>query len=449
MGALLSFLFSTFHHRPAVLFAEKTAPIVLSNIKSEDNKTTTLRRFVEDKCPSLFKQINPPWYLFNGHAQTLYTVVGDFTKVDEVTYERRLLRLKDGGTIGLDFTPPTGKRAFEDDTPVLVCLHGLTGGSTEAYARAIVAPVTKPAYQGGLGYRAVVMNFRGCAGTPVTSPQLYSAGHTDDIRQALWYVRKMYPRAPLVGLGFSLGANVLCRYLAEEGINSRLVSGCLLSCPWDLVKNDLRLEGQWLNRSIYSAALGSNLTNLVKIHESEFKQFPEHDWVRTIPEILNPHSKRFMRSAMEDIVSKVGGSSPPFPFATAHEYYVWGSSHHVLKDVRVPLLAINAGDDPIVQDLPDGVENPHVALIVTANGGHMGWFEKDAQGELQRWFKRPVMEWLRATAEDILLQEKPLPELYEEDGWLVEKGWENLGIKDSGIEAKVLGAENSGMLQGL
>jgi uncharacterized protein len=103
-------------------------------------------------------------------------------------------------------------------------------GSTEAYARAVVAPATAPVSDGGLGYRAVVMNFRGCAGTPITSPQLYSAGHTEDIQQAVWYIRNLYPKAPLVGLGFSLGANVLTRYLAEEGENARLASGCLLSC---------------------------------------------------------------------------------------------------------------------------------------------------------------------------------------------------------------------------
>jgi hypothetical protein len=68
------------------------------------------------------------------------------------------------------------------------------------------------------------------AGVPVTSPQFYSAGHTGDIRQALVYISQLYPRAPLLGLGFSLGANVLTRYLAEEGEQSRLKSGCALAC---------------------------------------------------------------------------------------------------------------------------------------------------------------------------------------------------------------------------
>lgn len=66
-------------------------------------------------------------------------------------------------------------------------------------------------------------------GVPVTSPRLYSAGHTDDLRLALIYLQHKYPHAPLLGLGFSLGANLMTRYVAEEGEASRLSSVCCLS----------------------------------------------------------------------------------------------------------------------------------------------------------------------------------------------------------------------------
>lgn len=63
-----------------------------------------------------------------------------------------------------------------------------------------------------------------------TSPQLYSAGHTEDLRTALLYLSLTYPNAKLLGLGFSLGANVMTRYLGEEGAKSKLTSGCVLAC---------------------------------------------------------------------------------------------------------------------------------------------------------------------------------------------------------------------------
>jgi uncharacterized protein len=65
---------------------------------------------------------------------------------------------------------------------------------------------------------------------PLTTPQLYSAGHTDDLRTALLYISNLYPNAPLLGVGFSLGANVLTRYLGQEGEHSRLVAGCAIAC---------------------------------------------------------------------------------------------------------------------------------------------------------------------------------------------------------------------------
>ena len=65
---------------------------------------------------------------------------------------------------------------------------------------------------------------------PVTSGQLYSAGHTEDLRQALTFISLKYPKAPLIGVGFSLGANVITRYLGEEGENSRLIAACVLGC---------------------------------------------------------------------------------------------------------------------------------------------------------------------------------------------------------------------------
>lgn len=73
-------------------------------------------------------------------------------------------------------------------------------------------------------------DFRAGAGVPITSPLLYSAGHTDDTRQALKYITHLYPNAPLLGLGFSLGANVLTRYLGEEREATRLRAVCCLAC---------------------------------------------------------------------------------------------------------------------------------------------------------------------------------------------------------------------------
>lgn len=93
----------------------------------------------------------------------------------------------------------------DDEKPMLVAMHGLSGGSYEIYLRAVLAPlVTKES-----GFAACVVNARGCAMSKITTQQLFNARFTEDIREAAKYLKKIYPNRPLFIVGFSLGANIL------------------------------------------------------------------------------------------------------------------------------------------------------------------------------------------------------------------------------------------------
>lgn len=85
-------------------------------------------------------------------------------------------------------------------------------------------------------YRAVVYNPRGTAGTPVATPHFYSASYTDDLRAIIAHLERRFPGAPLVAAGYSLGANVLCRYLGEEGARTPLKAAVSLCNPFNLVR---------------------------------------------------------------------------------------------------------------------------------------------------------------------------------------------------------------------
>ncbi|KAJ7285857.1 Alpha/Beta hydrolase protein [Mycena rebaudengoi] len=397
MGTLVRVLLGRSRRKNTLHFSNNPAVVAVSR-PDGNSSSESLQTLVETRCPSLLSGFSPAWWLFNGHLQTLYCVLGDFSKHDRLQYNRKLLRLSDGGTIGLDFA---GASDIGDDRPILVVLHGLTGGSYESYVRAILVPACKPVKEGGLGYRAVVVNFRGCAGVPITSPQLYSAGHTGDIRDALIYISAIYPKAPLMGLGFSLGANVLTRYLAEEGENSRLSSGCALACPWDLAKNNHGLRSTFMG-NIYSKAMATNLVNLVRRNFEGLSKYTNHQLALALPLVLafkNKHLEDF-----DDTFTRiVGGSPPDFPFASAQDYYKWGSSHNVLKNIRVPYLAINSADDPIVQHVPmDGDGNPVVIMALTPSGGHLGWFQGESVFTVKRWIIKPVLEWSRLIGEGLV-----------------------------------------------
>ncbi|KAL1739432.1 Alpha/Beta hydrolase protein [Schizophyllum fasciatum] len=399
------------------------APIPAEHTTTADYDTIDLRTLVKQRCPSLYERFQPAWWLPNGHLQTVYAVLGDFSKVHRLQYRRQFIRMRDGGTIGMDWAPAE-QSAAPANAPIIVVKHGITGGSHEPYVRCILDVATAPVSEGGLGYRAVVCNFRGCAGIPITSPRLYSSGATDDFRQELAYIRSLYPDAPLIGLGFSLGANVLTRYLAEEGEESRLVAGCAVACPWNLLDDCNGLLNTFLGTQLYSKGMACSLRKIVKRNKTAFTAGPEHAAaVEAALALKRPTLKVF-----DDHFTRLfGGGAPMFPFPSAHAYYTGTSSHLAVRDIAVPLLALNAADDPIVCRLPTLAGSENVVLAVTRHGGHLAWFEAGKRGgEPRRWMRRPVLEWLKVCGDDLVhgamaRRERPVVVV---DGWVTEAGGE-------------------------
>ncbi|GJJ09411.1 hypothetical protein Clacol_003633 [Clathrus columnatus] len=423
----------------------------------DTNDEISLREFIESKCPSIFKPFRPTWWLFNGHLQTIYCAVGNFSHVGQVRYERRYLSLLDGGTLGLDFTGPHQQDEIRKDTPIVVVMHGLTGGSYEPYVRTILSITCASVENGGFGYRGVVVNFRGCkmfayqvgtnagitsvigADVPATSPQLYSAGHTDDLRTALLYLSLCYPNAKLIGLAFSLGANVMTRYLGEEGQNSKLASGCVLAC------------GSYFNRNVYSKTMGQSFRRILLKNSpgmgNLYDRLPEHEmqWVLQ-------HERFTITELDEHVIRFIGGSSPPFPFPSAWAYKRWASSHEHVKSICVPFIAFNALDDPVVSNVPVPLpeEAKHTLIVTTDSGGHLGWFQRPARPDslwhMEQWTCHPVCEWIKATAED-LVDPRPLRTQDTElvGGFVTSKDNPNIGYK-GGISTSQITTSNEGMV---
>lgn len=73
-------------------------------------------------------------------------------------------------------------------------------------------------------------------------------------------------------------------------------------------------------------------------------------------------------------------------------------------NVRIPLFAINAEDDPVapLEALPfEEIKlNPYAVLCTTSMGGHLSWFESGGG----RWFVKPASNFLRKMAEEVDLK---------------------------------------------
>jgi len=352
--------------------------------------------------------------LNSGHLQTLWSSMGDFSDVDRVQYERVLLQLPDGGMIAVDFTEPPydGDEKIDHLTPIVIVLPGLTGGSQASYVRSLLTVICGPKSNGGLGYRGAVVNSRGCGNVPLVTPRI-SAGSADDLRSALLCIRSRHPNAPIFAVGFSLGAVVLMKYLGEEGKNSVLKGGCVVACPWDLRKNSELLESRFFYRQVYSRALAKSYLSVLHRSLPTLKIPPSSPFHAHLP-LLQTLQRPTFTEVNTHLASIIGGAPPVFPLPSVNDFYTWASCVNEIHNVRVPLLCLNADDDPIVveNELPyeevrkanetgDG-EGGWVAMVVTRGGGHLGWFTGEAK---RRWISTPIAEWLRSLAEEVVWPE--------------------------------------------
>jgi len=175
--------------------------------------------------------------------------------------------------------------------------------------------------------------------------------------------------------------------------------------------------------------MGGNLLNLVKRHIGPLSVDPEHRVAKAIPFALalkNPTLRDFDHA----FTRFAGGAPPIFPFDSAEDYYYWASSDHVVKDIRVPFLAINSADDPVVRHVPmDGAGNGMVVMTLTTGGGHLGWFET-GDDRLQRWVTKPVLEWLKLVGQDLVHEPRGKPLYRDAEGWIRQDGDDELGCME-------------------
>jgi len=226
------------------------------------------------QCPSVQRGFQPYFLYFNGHLQTLASVLQSSTPNPAIYYDRYVLRLDDGGSLSLDFVtgpfdqsdnsllpPRTRLRdtpSSKDDAPLLVILHGLTGGSHEGYIRSTIEQLCTNHKQ----WWVVVINARGCAKSQLTTPKLFRANPIDDIHAAMQHLHRMFPNRPFYMSGYSLGANALVCYLAEYGEASKVRAAVSVANPWDLYKVNALLMENWFLKQVYARTMGSSLRNL-------------------------------------------------------------------------------------------------------------------------------------------------------------------------------------------
>ncbi|KAK4396804.1 Medium-chain fatty acid ethyl ester synthase/esterase 2 [Sesamum angolense] len=202
---------------------------------------TPFNRFVTLRCPSIFfpgnefledvneKLIKEERHYVKLNNGRMICPVKSGGDVDEnMVFQRICVATADGGVLSLDW--PSNLDLEEErglDTTVLI-VPGTAEGSIERKIRVFVCECLRR------GVFPVVMNPRGCAGSPLTTARLFTAADSDDISTAVQFISKKRPWTTLMGVGWEYGANMLTKYLAESGERTPLTAATCIDNPFDL-----------------------------------------------------------------------------------------------------------------------------------------------------------------------------------------------------------------------
>lgn len=298
----------------------------------------------------------------SGHFQTVYPSL--FRHVDDVSYERERVDLPDGDFVDIDRSSVGSRR-------LAMVLHGLEGNTDRAYVRGMVRALNRA------GIDAAAVNFRGCSGEINRLPRFYHSGDTDDLRFLIHRLAPSFSEIDLIG--FSMGGNVVLKYLGEEGaaIHPLIRRAVVFSVPCHLASSAGRLAS-WSNR-IY-------LRRFLKMLREKIVQKS-----RNVPGARDDAGFESIRN-FKDFDDRY--TAPLHGFRDAEDYWEQSSSIRLIPDISIPTLMVNSLDDPFLAlpcyPIALAQNHPYVTLELPRWGGHVGFV---GSGTMY-WSEQRALEFL-------------------------------------------------------
>ena len=318
----------------------------------------------------------PAWWLPGPHLQTLFGSL--CRKPAQLQRQRERLWLEDGDFLDLDWHGPHAANA-----PLVLVLHGLTGSSSSHYVLGLQQQLAAH------GWASVALNWRGCSGEPNLLPRGYHSGVSEDVLSVIRHLQAQRPLAPLYAVGYSLGGNVLLKYLGETGADSGLQGAVAVSVPFRLDHCAERI-GQGFSR-VYQSHFLRELTAYVRDKQQHFSDTGQHQHLTTLRQL---GSLQGMRSFW-DFDGRF--TAPLHGYADAADYYRRASSRFYLDAIRTPTLLIQSSDDPFVfaHSVPSSQDlSPSTQLELHRYGGHVG-FIGGSPRRPDFYLERRIPEWLQ------------------------------------------------------
>lgn len=310
-----------------------------------------------------------PFYLFNGHLQTV--IPSAFRKIKGVDYERERLTLSDGDFVDLDWLDTGSKK-------LVLLTHGLEGDSYRHYIKGTAKLFAQH------GWDALAWNCRSCSGEMNRAFRLYNHGEIGDIEEVIHHALRTKAYESIVLVGYSMGGNISLKYVGAKGndLPDVVRSVAAFSAPTNL-KTSAQLLDLPRNK-LYRERFMKKL--LKKITEKD-RLFPNRVDLNKLKEVK-------IWKDFDDFFS-----APVNGYRDADDFYEQGSAVNFLAGTKVPVLICNAQNDPILNEdcAPKALaeKHPHIYVETPQTGGHVGFLVKNDEFS---WAERRALDFFnRAT----------------------------------------------------
>ncbi|XP_009359693.2 uncharacterized protein LOC103950231 isoform X2 [Pyrus x bretschneideri] len=301
-------------------------------------------------------------------------------------YQRLCISTDDGGVVSLDWPANLDLREEYGLDTTLVLVPGTAMGSLDWSVRSFVCEALRQ------GCFPIVMNPRGCAGSPLTTPRLFSAADSDDISTAIQFITKARPWTTLMGVGWGYGANMLTKYLAEAGESTPLTAATCIDNPFDLEEAT--------RSSPHQTAIDQSLTDgFLDILRSNKELFQGKPKGFDVEQALSAKSVRDFDKAI---------SMVSYGYEAIEDFYSISSTRGVIGNVKIPVLFIQKDDGSApLFSVPRSLiaENPFTSLLLRS---YLSSTVTDGGGSALSWCQHITIEWLTAVELGLLKGRHPL-----------------------------------------
>lgn len=307
-----------------------------------------------------------PW-IFNNHLQMLFLGLKKSLSKSLKYDDRDVLTMPDGGTVAVEWLGLD----LPEDTPTMLVLHTISG--TPHSMREFVRYMHDQ-----LGWRVALCVRRGHGDITLQTPQFNTVGNIDDFTAQLAHVQSRFPQSDLYATGISAGSGVLARYLGIAGKNTP-IKAAVAYCPaYSMRKAFARVV------PFYSKAMTKKLHRL--FIEPNLELFGHFKSLEALKETEDMHE-------FHQHLYEITGSD------TFEDYIINTNPADVLDNIQVPILYLNAKDDPIChidntyEHIPMLEKMENVILTITDRGSHCAYFEGLTA---KPWANRLIKEYFQS-----------------------------------------------------